>query len=109
MKRLNSVKHVSRKELKEDIDFFERLIDYYGSGRLGSLQFMMHTQTMIKRVLRITESASRTMDMRHLEYKLDKLIGMSKDLDTDPKKIILSARDIADEVIESMYDEYVKL
>lgn len=107
MKRLNSIKHVSRKDLKEDIIFFEGLIDDFTNRNLGTLQFMMHTQTMIKRVLRITDSASRVMDMRHLEYKLDKFILMDKSLDTDVDK--LRVRDIADDVIKGMYSEYVKL
>ena len=108
MKTLRNVKWINPKDLKEDINTFENLIDNYINGKIGSLMFMMHTQTMITRVTRITENGARVAEMRHLQYKLDKLIAADKELDTDTDELRLKVRDIADEVIENMYAEYVR-
>lgn len=108
MKTLRSIKWIDPKGMKEDIDFFEGLIDDYINRNLGSIQFIMHTKTMIARVSRITENGARVAEMRHLQYKLDKLMAADKELDTDTKELRLKVRDIADEVIENMYAEYVR-
>lgn len=109
MKTLRNVKWINPKDLKEDINTFEVLIRDYNNEKLGTTMFMMHTKTMITRVMRITEDGSRVADMRFLQYKLDKLLADSIELNTNIKNSRLKVRDIADEVITIMYSEYVKL
>ena len=108
MKTLNSVKWIDPKGVKADINFFEGLIDDYINRNLGSIQFIMHTKTMIARVTRISKDGSRVADLSMLEYRLDKLLARTRVLE-DEEHVRLKVRDIADEVIEHMYKEYVKL
>lgn len=109
MKRLNTVKWINPKDLKEDINLLESLTDDYTNRNLGSVQFMMHLQTMITRITRITKNVNKVANMRHLQYKLDKLMAANSELGTDNATLRLKVRDIADEVIENLYDEYVRL
>lgn len=109
MKTLNSVKWINPKDLKEDINLLETLTDDYINRNLGSVQFMMHLQTMITRITRITKNVNKVANMRHLQYKLDKLMAAHSELGTDNTTLRLKVRDIADEVIENLYDEYVRL
>ena len=108
MKTLNSVKWINPKDLKEDINLLETLIDDYINRNLGSIQFIMYTKTMITRTTRITKDVARVADLRMLEYQLDRLLSRTRVLEDD-EKLRLKVRDIADEVIEHMYKEYVKL
>lgn len=108
MTTLNSVKWINPENLKEDIDLLETLTDDYINRNLGSIQFMMHTKTMITRVTRITKDVARVADLRVLEYQLDRLLSRARVLQDD-ERTRLKVRDIADEVIEHMYKEYVKL
>lgn len=109
MKRLNNVKWINPKDLKEDINLLESLTDDYINRNLGSVTFMMHLKTMINRVTRITKNVNRVANMRHLLYKLDKLLAAMSELGREDAGLRLKVRDIADEVITHMYDEYVKL
>lgn len=108
MKTLNSVKWVNPKDLKEDINLLETLIDDYINRNLGSIQFIMYTKTMIIRTTRITKDVTRVADLRMLEYQLDRFLSRTRVLEDDERSR-LKVRDIADEVIEHMYKEYVKL
>ena len=108
MKTLRNVKWINPKDLKEDINTFEGLVDHYNNEKLGSVMFIMHTKTMIARVMRITEDGSRVAEMRYLQYKLDRLLERTRVLEDD-EKLRLKVRNIADEVIDHMYKEYVKL
>lgn len=109
MKRLNTVKWINPKGLKEDINFLQSLTYDYINRDLGSVIFMMHVKTMTTRVSRITEDGARVAEMRHLEYKLDKLLGVMSELGREDDGLRLKVRDIADEVITNMRDEYAKL
>lgn len=109
MTTLRSVKWNDPKDLKEDINFLESMTDDYNNGDLGSVQFMMYLQTMITRIIRITKNVDKVANMRYLEYKLDKLIAANKELDTDKTMLRLKIRDVAYEVVENLYDEYMKL
>ena len=108
MKTLNSVKWINPKDLKEDINLLESLTDDYINRHLGSIQFIMYTNTMITRITRITKDRSRAADLSILKYKLDRLLERTRVLEDD-EKLRLKVRDIADEVIDHMYKEYVKL
>lgn len=108
MKTLNSVKWINPKDLKEDINLLETLIDDYINRHLGSIQFIMYTKTMITRTTRITKDVARVADLRMLEYQLDRLLSRARVLEDD-ERTRLKVRDIADEVITNMRDEYVKL
>lgn len=108
MKTLNSVKWINPKDLKEDINLLETLIDDYINRHLGSIQFIMYTKTMITRTTRITKDVARVADLRMLEYKLDRLLERTRVLEDD-ERTRLKVRNIADEVIDHMYKEYVKL
>ena len=108
MKTLNSVKWINPKDLKEDIDLLETLTDDYINRNLGSIQFIMYTKTMIIRTTRITKDVARVADLRMLEYQLDRFLSRTRVLEDDERSR-LKVRDIADEVIEHMYKEYVKL
>lgn len=108
MKTLNSVKWINPKDLKEDINLLETLTDDYINRNLGSIQFIMYTNTMITRITRITQDRSRGADLSILKYKLDRLLERTRVLEDD-EKLRLKVRDIADEVIDHMYKEYVKL
>lgn len=108
MKTLNSVKWINPKDLKEDINLLETLIDDYINRHLGSIQFIMYTKTMITRTTRITKDVARVADLRMLEYQLDRLLSRTRVLEDD-ERTRLKVRDIADEVIAHMYKEYVKL
>lgn len=108
MKTLNSVKWINPKDLKEDINLLETLTDDYINRNLGSIQFIMYTNTMITRITRITKDVARVADLRMLEYQLDRLLSRTRVLEDD-ERTRLKVRDIADEVIEHMYKEYVKL
>ena len=109
MTTLNTVKWINPKDLKEDINFLQSLTYDYINRDLGSVTFMMHLKTMINRVTRITKDVTRVADMRHLQYKLDKLLGAMSELGMENATLRLKVRDIADEVIENLYDEYVRL
>lgn len=108
MTTLRSVKWINPKDLKEDINFLESLTYDYINRNLGSLQFMMHLQTMITRITRITKDVDRVADLRILQYRLDRLLSRAKVLEDD-ERTRLKVRDIAHEVIENMYDEYRRL
>lgn len=108
MTTLRSVKWINPKDLKEDINFLESLTYDYINRNLGSLQFMMHLQTMITRITRITKDVDRVADLRILQYRLDRLLSGAKALEDD-ERTRLKVRDIAHEVIENMYDEYRRL
>ena len=108
MKTLNSVKWINPKDLKEDIDLLETLTDDYINRNLGSIQFIMYTKTMIIRTTRITKDVARVADLRMLEYQIERLLSRTRVLEDD-ERTRLKVRDIADEVIEHMYKEYVKL
>ena len=108
MTTLNSVKWINPKDLKEDINLLESLTDDYINRHLGSIQFIMYTNTMITRITRITKDRSRAADLSILKYKLDRLLERTRVLEDD-EKLRLKVRDIADEVIDHMYKEYVKL
>lgn len=108
MTTLNSVKWINPKDLKEDINLLESLTDDYINRNLGSVQFIMYTNTMITRITRITQDRSRAADLSILKYKLDRLLSRTRVLEDD-ERTRLKIRDIADEVIEHMYAEYVKL
>ena len=108
MKTLNTVKWINPKDLKEDINLLETLTDDYINRNLGSIQFIMHTKTMIIRTTRITKDVARVADLRMLEYQLDRLLSRTRVLEDDERSR-LKVRNIADEVIEHMYKEYVKL
>ena len=108
MKRLNNVKWINPKDLKEDINFLESLTYDYINSNLGSVQFMMHLQTMITRITRITKDVDRVADLRILQYRLDRLLERTRVLEDD-ERTRLKVRDIAHEVIENMYDEYIRL
>lgn len=108
MATLRSIKWIDPKGMKEDINFFEGLIDDYINRHLGSIQFIMHTKTMITRTTRITKDVARVADLRMLEYQIDRLLSRARVLEDD-ERTRLKVRDIADEVIENMYAEYVKL
>lgn len=108
MKTLNSVKWINPKDLKEDINLLETLIDDYINRNLGSIQFIMYTKTMIIRTTRITKDVTRVADLRMLEYQLDRFLSRTRVLEDD-ERTRLKVRDIADEVIEHMHKEYVKL
>lgn len=108
MKTLNSVKWINPKDLKEDIDLLESLTDDYINRNLGSIQFIMYTKTMVIRTTRITKDVTRVADLRMLEYQLDRFLSRTRVLEDD-ERTRLKVRDIADEVIEHMYKEYVKL
>ena len=108
MKTLNSVKWINPKDLKEDIDLLETLTDDYINRNLGSIQFIMYTKTMIIRTTRITKDVARVADLRMLEYQLDRFLSRTRVLEDDERSR-LKVRDIADEVIDHMYKEYVKL
>ena len=108
MATLNSVKWINPKDLQEDIDLLETLTDDYINRNLGSIQFIMYTKTMIIRTTRITKDVTRVADLRMLEYQLDRFLSRTRVLEDDERSR-LKVRDIADEVIEHMYKEYVKL
>lgn len=108
MTTLNSVKWINPKDLKEDINLLESLTDDYINRHLGSIQFIMYTNTMITRITRITKDRSRAADLSILKYKLDRLLERTRVLEDD-EKLRLKVRNIADEVIDHMYKEYVKL
>lgn len=108
MATLRSVKWINPKDLKEDINLFETLIDDYTNRHLGSIQFIMYTKTMITRITRITKDVARVADLRILEYQIERLLSRTRVLEDD-ERTRLKIRDIADEVIEHMYAEYVKL
>ena len=108
MKNLNTVKWINPKGLKEDINLLESLTDDYINRNLGSVQFIMYTNTMITRITRITKDRSRAADLSILKYKLDRLLERTRVLEDD-EKLRLKVRNIADEVIDHMYKEYVKL
>lgn len=108
MTTLNSVKWINPKDLKEDINLLESLTDDYINRNLGSIQFIMYTNTMITRITRITKDRSRAADLSVLKYKLDRLLERTRVLEDD-EKLRLKVRNIADEVIDHMYKEYVKL
>lgn len=117
MTTLNSVKWINPRDLKEDIDLLETLTDDYINRNLGSIQFIMYTKTMITRITRITKDVARVADLRMLEYQLDRLLSrarvdrvQSRDrVLEDNERTRLKVRNIADDVIEHMYKEYVKL
>lgn len=108
MTTLRSVKWINPKDLKEDINLLESLTDDYINRNLGSIQFIMYTNTMITRITRITKDRSRAADLNILKYKLDRLLERTRVLEDD-EKLRLKVRNIADELIDHMYKEYVKL
>lgn len=108
MTTLYTVKWTDPRGMKEDIRFLEGLIDDYINRNLGSVQFIMHTKTMITRTTRITKDVARVADLSMLEYKLDRLLERTRVLEDD-ERTRLKVRDIADEVVTHMYKEYVKL
>ena len=108
MTTLNSVKWINPQDLKEDIDLLETLTDDYINRNLGSVQFIMYTNTMITRITRITKDVTRVADLRMLEYQLDNLLSRTRVLEDD-ERTRLKVRNISDDVIDHMYKEYVKL